>query len=270
MTVKILLDTLFISDYSFSLSLGVNGIAYTNIIVNVALFIYLGSLFIRHFRYTLKDLISGYDFTWFKEWLEIGGFSGLESFVRNLAFTIMILRMVNMVSEQGTYWIANTFAWSWMLLPVLTLGELIKKETSQGGAMIMKKTMGYFLVTTIIVGVWIISVPFWTGFLGAIMNVSDPSKVFNVLLIQLGFYIIFAYNNIMDSTFYGVGKTDYMLYQSLIVNLLFYGGAYILYRMDIFIPSLESIALLFGLGMFFDFIPTLILYIKLYKIVQFR
>lgn len=30
----------------------------------------------------------------------------------------MISRMVNVVGEQGTYWVANNFIWSWLLLPI--------------------------------------------------------------------------------------------------------------------------------------------------------
>lgn len=97
------------------------------------------------------------------------------------------------------------------------------------------------------------------------MNISDYEKVFSIVLIQLVFYIIFAYNNIMDSTFYGVGRTDYMLYQSLIVNIIFYGVAFILFKVGVFEPTLNGIAIMFGLGMAFDFIPTIVLYIKLFK-----
>lgn len=65
-----------------------------------------------------------------KEFLKVGGISGLESFVRNIAYMLMISRMVNMVGGQGTYWVANNFIWGWLLLPVLQLGELIKRETA--------------------------------------------------------------------------------------------------------------------------------------------
>ena len=69
----------------------------------------------------------------------------------------------------------------------------------------------------------------------------------------------------MDSTFYGVGRTDYMLWQSLIVNIIFYGGAYILFKTGVFEPTLNGIAIMFGLGMLFDFLPTTYLYVKLLK-----
>ena len=39
-----------------------------------------------------------------------------------------------------------------------------------------------------------------------------------------------------------------MLYQSLAVNIIFYGAAFILYRTGVFVPTLTAIAVLFGLG----------------------
>lgn len=270
MIFTIAFDSLFISELGFSLNLGVNGIAYTNIIVNIAMFIYMGVVTLKSFGFSKDDFKEKMNFTWFKEWLVIGGFSGIESFVRNFAFMIMIIRMINVVSEQGTFWVANGFIWGWMLLPVLTLGELIKKETSEGDDQIAKKTMGYIYVTTIIMVLWFATIPLWPWFLNNVMNISDYNKVFTLIFIQVIFYIVFAYNNIMDSTFYGVGKTNYMLYQSLIVNILFYGGAFILYKTGVFVPTLNGIAMLFGLGMLFDFIPTTWLYVKLIRDRQIK
>lgn len=265
MILTIFFDSWFISELGFSLNLGVNGIAFTNMIVYTVMFIYMAYKLFKRYSIKLKGYFSNLDFAWTKEWFKVGGFSGIESFVRNFAFMIMIIRMINVVNEQGTFWVTNGFIWGWMLLPVLTLGELIKKETSEGDDQISKKTIGYFGVTTIIVIVWLITIPLWKPFLQHVMNISDYEKVFSLVLIQLVFYVIFAYNNVMDSTFYGVGRTDYMLYQSLIVNILFYGGAFILFKLGVFEPTLTGIAIMFGLGMAFDFIPTIVLYIKLLK-----
>lgn len=63
-----------------------------------------------------------------REFGKIGGISGLESLVRNLAYMLMVVRMVNVVNEQGTYWVANNFIWGWLLLPVTQLAELIKRD----------------------------------------------------------------------------------------------------------------------------------------------
>lgn len=265
MVFTILFDSLFISELGISMKLGVNGIAYTNIIVNILLFVYMIFRTNRKYSMKIQDTFRNLDFRWQKEWVKVGGFSGIESFVRNFAFMIMIIRMINVVNEQGTYWVANTFIWSWMLLPILTLGELIKKETSEGDHQIVDKTKGYFSVTTIIVILWLVTIPVWKPFLSSVMNIADYEKVFGLVVIQIVFYVIFAYNNIMDSTFYGVGRTDYMLYQSLIVNILFYGAAYILFKTGVFMPTLNGIAIMFGLGMLFDFLPTTYLYFKLLR-----
>ena len=53
--------------------------------------------------------------------------SGLESLVRNLAFMLMIVRMVNVVGEQGTFWVANNFIWGWLLYRLLQLVNLLKQ-----------------------------------------------------------------------------------------------------------------------------------------------
>ena len=82
-----------------------------------------------------------------KEFFEIGGISGLESFVRNLAYMVMISRMVNVVGEQGTYWVANNFIWGWLLLPVIQLGELIKEETAENIENVKKNALaGNFVI----------------------------------------------------------------------------------------------------------------------------
>lgn len=63
-----------------------------------------------------------------KQWFKVGIFSGLESLIRNLAFMLMIVRLMNVVAEQGTFWVCNQFIWSWLLLPILTLGDFKKKR----------------------------------------------------------------------------------------------------------------------------------------------
>jgi uncharacterized membrane protein YedE/YeeE len=183
---------------------------------------------------------------------------------------VMIIRIVNEVSEQGSYWIANNFIWFWLLLPVLALGDLVKKEVGEDIDNIKTKTFGYFIVVTIIVIAWLISIPVWKPFLQYVMNVSEYEKVYGIVTLQLVFYITFAYNSIMDSTFYGVGKTNYMLYQSLIIDVFYYGIAFILYITKSFTPTLTTISLMFGIGMVLDFIPTTILYRKLLREKQIQ
>ncbi|MBQ7746213.1 MAG: multidrug transporter, partial [Spirochaetia bacterium] len=61
---------------------------------------------------------------------------------------------------------------------------------------------------------------------------------------------------VFDSEFYGLGKTNYLLFESLVTNIVYYGTAFILYLTDIWNPSLAGIALLFGIGNAFDSIVS--------------
>ena len=74
------------------------------------------------------------------------------------------------------------------------------------------------------------------------------------------FYILFAFQNIFDATFYGLGKTHYMLFESVVTNLVYYGICFILYVTNIFKPTLTGIALMFGVGNAFDAIVSFVVY----------
>lgn len=260
----IIFDTFLVSSLPISLNIGVNGIAITNIFVNIMMLIIAFVLLKRQgINIFSKDKMK---FGWLKEWFRVGKYSGLESLLRNLAFSIMIIRMVNLVSEQGNYWIANNFIWSWLLLPGLALADLVKQEISENKDNIRTKTFGYLMLTTLFALVWLLSIPLWKPFLQYVMNVSEYETVFNIVLIQTGFYLTFLFNScIFDSTFYGRGKTNYMLIQSIIIDGVYYGTMFILYLTGVFVPTLLGISLMFGIGMTLDFIPTMIIYLYMLK-----
>jgi len=264
MVLSTLMDTLLISELSFSLNVGVNGIAITNIIVNVVLI--LVGLFLLHKQKVIIFSKEKLNFTWMKDWFKVGKFSGLESFLRNLAFMIMIVRMVNIVAEQGNYWIANNFIWGWILLPSLALADLVKQEIASDKENIRKKTFGYIALTSIFAIAWLLSIPLWKPFLKYVMNVTEYESVFNIVLLQTAFYLTFMFNSsIFDATFYARGKTQYMLIQSICIDVFYYGIMFILFLTDVFVPSLSNIAIMFGFGMLLDFIPTLIIYVYMLR-----
>lgn len=266
-TVKLVLcllvDTFMVSTLPVSLNLGVNGIAFSNIIVNVLL-VATAIILLRKEGIVLfqKAKLS---FGWMKDFAKVGGISGLESFVRNIAYMLMIVRMVNMVGEQGTYWVANNFIWGWFLLPVLQLGELIKRETATDENAVKNNSIGYFVITLAICVLWCITIPLWKPFMANVLNFSDVDKLFELVMVLLGFYMVYAFQNVFDSTFYGLGKTNYMLFESVVTNTIYYGGAFILYLCGAWQPTLIGIALLFGIGNAFDAIVSLVAYVFLLK-----
>lgn len=256
-------DTFLISNLPISANLGVNGIGYSNIIINVLL-LAISLIFL------VKEGIKVFakmklDFDWTKELVKIGGISGVESLVRNVAYMVMIVHMVNVVGEQGTYWVANNFIWGWLLLPVLQLAELMKQEIAADKENIRKNTIGYFVITVIISALWFVSIPLWKPFMTCVLGFADVNKLFELVLLLVGFYVLYAVQNVFDSTFYGLGKTNYMLFESVVTNTVYYGVAFVLYAKGIWIPSLIGIALLFGVGNAFDSIVSFVAYRHMLK-----
>lgn len=259
----ILTDTFLVSTLPISANLGINGIGISNIIVNILL---LGVALVLLSREEIHVFTkTKLDFAWMKELGKVGGISGLESLVRNLAYMLMIVRMVNVVKEQGTYWVANSFIWGWLLPAVTQLGELIKRDVSTDRKAIEEKTFGYFFITFAICVLWCISIPLWKPFMANVLQFNDVDKLFYLVLILLGFYIMYAFQNIFDATFYGLGKTHYMAFESIVTNGIYYGVAFILFATDVWTPTLTGIALLFGIGIAFDSIVSFGAYLYLLK-----
>lgn len=256
-------DAFLVSALPISANLGVNGIGYSNIIVNALLLVVsLVLLANENIKVFSKQRLN---FAWTNEFVKVGSISGIESLVRNVAYMVMIARMVNVVGEQGTYWVANNFIWGWLLLPVLQLGELIKQEVAIDKENIRRNSLGYFGITAAISIFWFASIPFWKPFMSHVLGFADVDKLFELVMILVGFYVLYAIQNVFDSTFYGLGKTNYMLFESVVTNTIYYGVAFILYITNLWTPSLIGIALLFGIGNAFDSIVSLIAYIFLLK-----
>ena len=251
-------DTFLVSTLPISANLGVNGIGYSNIIVNALLLaISLMLLAKESIKVFAKTKL---DFAWTKDFVKIGSISGIESLVRNVAYMVMIARMVNVVGEQGTYWVANNFIWGWLLLPVLQLGELIKQEVAADKDNIRRNSLGYFGITAVISVLWFVSIPIWKPFMTHVLGFTDVDKLFDLVLLLVGFYVLYAIQNVFDSTFYGLGKTNYMLFESVVTNSVYYGIAFVLYATGVWTPTLIGIALLFGIGNAFDSVVSLLAY----------
>ncbi|MBR6053363.1 MAG: multidrug transporter, partial [Clostridia bacterium] len=251
-------DTFLVSTLPVSLNLGVNGIGVSNIIVNALLFATAILILAKQgCRVFSRGKLS---FTWAKDFAKIGGISGLESFMRNIAYMLMVSRMVNMVGEQGTYWVANNFIWGWMLLPVIQLGELIKQETATDERAVERNSLGYYSITAIVCVLWAALIPVYKPFMQYVLGYSDVDKLFELVMVLFGFYVLYAFQNVFDCTFYGRGKTNYMLFESVVTNTVYYGTFFVLYLTGVWVPSLLGIALMFGIGNAFDSFVSAVAY----------
>lgn len=258
LVLSLVLDTLLVSSLPVSLKCGVNGIGISNIISNLILFVVAAVLISRcgYHIFERKKL----SFIWMKDFLRVGSISGLESFVRNIAYMLMVSCMVNMVGEQGTYWVANNFIWGWMLLPVTQLGELIKQETAKDKNAVRNNTPGYFAITAMTCILWVLLIPAYKPFMQYVLGYSDVDKLFELVMVLFTFYVLYAFQNVFDATFYGRGKTTYMLFESVVTNSIYYGAFFILYLCGVWTPSLIGIALMFGFGNAFDSVVSYLAY----------
>ena len=260
---SMILDTFLISNLPISANMGVNGIAIANILVSI-ISVSTAILLLKRegIRVFGKKKLK---FGWLKEYGKIGLLSGLESFVRNIAFMLMISRLVNVIAEQGTYWVANNFIWTWLLLPATALYDVIKKETAEEKNNIRTKTFGYIVVSTLFSALWFATIPSWRPFIQYVLNSSESETIFHVVLLQSGFYIAYIFNCICDGTIYGRGKTGYMLIESVFTNGIYYLTMFILWKASVWTPTLDGIAMMFGIGMAIDLFPTFGCYLYLLK-----
>lgn len=244
-----------IADFALIPNLGVYGIAVSNIIVNTILAI--SSFILLYLQKYIK-------FCWFhksdlpilKEWCKIGVFSGIQQFIDNFIYAVMVCKMVNMVAEQGNYWIANNFIWGWLLIPITALSEVIRRDCKDGYFNLNQ--FNYYFIAIAVVVVWIITIPLWTPFFEYAENLSNANEIFSITIKLAPFYIAYAGCAIIDNVFIGLGKTLYNAINSLIINLVYYGLFYILYKTETICFNMDVIILMFGFGMVVHLVVSLI------------
>ena len=235
-----------IADFVLIPGLGVYGIAVSNIVVNAVLSV--SGFLLLYFQKYIK-------FCWFhksdclllKEWCKVGVFSGLQQFTDNLIYAVMICRMVNMVAEQGNYWIANNFIWGWLLIPVSALAEVIRSDCKNGYFQL--RQFNYYFIIACTVIVWALTLPLWTPFFRYAENLANADEIFSITVKLAPFYIAYAGCAVIDNIFIGLGKTVYCAINSFIINLIYYGIFYILYLTEVLLFSMDVIILMFGFGM---------------------
>lgn len=45
---------------------------------------------------------------------------------------LIVMKMINDVSQVGDYWLTNNFIWRWLLIPMFAIGTMVKKEYYNG------------------------------------------------------------------------------------------------------------------------------------------
>ena len=227
-------------------NLGVYGVAVSNIISNTLLSAMCIMLLYKQ-GYIRFKCFKKSDGAMLCEWCKTGAFSGLQQFIDNLIYAVMVCKMVNMVAEQGNYWIANHFIWGWLLIPITALAEVIRSDCKDGYKALRK--FNYYFIAAASAMLWVVTIPTWTPFFRYAQGLENAGEIFGIVIKLIPFYITYAGCAIIDNIFVGLGKTGYNAVNSLIINLGYYGIFYILYRAGVITFTMNTIILMFGFGM---------------------
>ena len=225
---------------------------------------FITTLFLlRHIIFDkVRNFISFFTLKDWRIYLRVGGWSGLDSLVRNVAYFFMIVRFLNLLGESsiGGYYLAMHIIWSFLLVPILALAESTRVLIANHSEDIFKVRQIWYsalIIGGINVLIWLVLLPFWGGFasfLNSNREIVEYSEKAMVILIVP--YILLALNIVTDSIFYGVGKTQYQAYQAIITNGTVYVIAFLAYLTGFWIPTFNSVLIIFGIGILVDSILT--------------
>ncbi len=235
-----------LADYVLIPNAGIYGVAVSNIIVNTVLAVSSVLLLYRQ-KHIKFCRFHKSDITVLKEWGKVGVFSGIQQFIDNFVYAVMVCKMVNMVAEQGNYWIANNFIWGWLLIPVTALSEVIRRDCKDGYAKLNQ--FNYYCIAGTVIVIWGLTIPLWTPFFLYAEKLQNAQEIFLIVIRLAPFYIAYAGSAVIDNIFIGLGKTLYNSVSSLIINFLYYGIFYILYLTDTIVFTMNVIICMFGFGM---------------------
>lgn len=239
-----------VADWIFISSFKDVGAAYAEIAVNAV--IGLIAVLSAYGKGYLKFAMPGK--TFLKDWCKIGAFAGIQIFLDNFIYAVMVCKMVNAVSESGNYWVANNFIWGWLLVPVTCLVEVIKKNDKI--RLTMKNCWRYLIM---IFAVWLITMPRWKSFISGPMA-SDGNVIMKIVLPLVPFYITYMISAVIDGWFVSHGRTIYNAINSLIVNVGYYGIIYLAFKRGMFAENMMFIIGMFGCGMLVHMAASILMY----------
>lgn len=231
--INYILDALFISDYSFSLKLGLMGSAWNNVMSNALTMI----ISVIIFKYLVR---SDSSVKLHKESsiaiYKIGRWTGLESLVRNLGYIIGVVAVVNFIGKVEPdaiigYNTTMMIMWGITLIPVLAWTEAtqiaIGNAYGDSDFDAMKKIqIVSVVILTLYILLWIpAGVCYWeplSRWLNKGVNdtvVCYSMITFNYLIFP---YILFTIGSGLKTIFIGTGRPLFVLIPSAIVNIMIY------------------------------------------------
>lgn len=243
LVTKILLNILF--DFVLVPNLSIYGIAIGNIISNSAIVI-VSIVILNNANQIQSSRFTKSDIYYLKDLVRIGSLAGGQQFLDNIIYSLMIVRMVNAVFESGNYWISNNFIWGWLLIPISCLSEIVRKDAGEKGYQL--KQINYYSITLFSTIMWFALIPTYKWFFSSVEGLINADEIFIIVIKNLAFYIAYAFSQIPDAIFVGMGKTKYNIINSLICNIVYYGIWFVFYQTNSITMNMNMIAIMFGCG----------------------
>jgi len=248
----LILDIIFIP--TFTLGLGVNGLAISMMIVNFSQLVY----FVTTLPKSKKQNSHTFDK---KNYVKLCLFSLIESLTRNLTYYFIVLVLINTLNNQDLYFMSNEFVWSIMLIPALAQNDYIKQKVSQNNHESLKP---YFVNSFLIIGFICLMIPVALILFKYVYRFGNWNDYFFTLLKLTPCYFIFIFDNVIESYFIASGKMFHVFVQTFLTNIVVYLTSFLLYMCGVWQVTLDSIILVFSAGMILSSAYTICVYI--YKV----
>lgn len=247
-------------------NLGITGVALSSIGTSILVLMANFIICWKGLRFDITDLTRrAYNFAWFRQWTRVGIFSALDSLIRNVVYLVVVLRAMNLLQHQDSYWVANTFIWSWLLLPALPLGDVIKQDVANSKnevqSHLVRLSASYWFLVCIII-LWMITCPAWYPFIEVVLSANDAELSYKLVLGLAPCYVFFIFQIPMISVFYALGKTDNLAFCSFIGNI-FLVILYFFVFYGVLEDTIQVVAAIFGLGLVFGFFVVFFVYLRL-------
>lgn len=274
--LNMVLDLFLISNTSLSLNLGVEGSAIGYVISKVALCAVTAIFVIRILNIKLRSVSLTKWHAMTRSVFSIGGWTGLDSLVRNVGYILVPLNVLNVigVNQYGGYGLAMTVMWT-VIIPVLAITEgtqvVVGNYFGERNYANLKKVLvtSLILVSVAMAIIAVGGVFLWNG-MSSFFNqntemVNYSTATFWWLIIP---YCLFALGGILKSVFYGTGKTRYIFYVSAICNFGLIIPFWILAKLCLIVASFNNVMALFVVVFAVDLALTYPLVRKVLKEVE--
>ena len=255
------MDLFLISSTPVSIHLGIDGSAIGYVVSQAFLFAVAAGYAIRTFGVSLGSLsLSGWN-TMVQPLFSIGGWTGLDSLVRNIGYIMVPLNVLNVIGTNpyGGYELAMTVMWT-VIIPMLAIVEGTQVTVGNYyGERNITKLRHVVLTSLLLVGgvmaaVAVGGVFFWRG-LSAFFN-QNPAMVqystatFWWMIIP---YVLYGLGEALQSVLVGTGKTRYVMYNSAICNFGLIIPFWVLAKLGFIVASFDNVMALFVVVFALDF-----------------